>query len=271
MAHLRGSGIVAVSGGRQRWWGPHLLSAQVFGHPGLRDLAGGGGALDYVSRGNPQTAFIDADPENAPERIWLFFGGNGALALDWLPVTTFAPESADAFVLMDYPGYGFSKGRPCPISIRASVDDLVASLCSKFGFAADEFSGRLGVIGHSLGAAVAMDTAARYGVRRVVLVSPFTTMKAMAARTVGTVFARGLRHHYDNIRSIESWQSTGAHPRAIEIFHGSNDELIPLSMAQELVSRFSKSIDLQVVQGADHNGILLQIKDQLLGCIARSG
>ncbi|MEZ5324848.1 MAG: alpha/beta fold hydrolase [Verrucomicrobiales bacterium] len=223
--------------------------------------------IDYRSRHRNQTAYIDVEPGAVPERIWLLFGGNGALALDWLPVISFAPETADGFVLMDYPGYGFSEGCPSPSSIRDSIDDLVRTLISRFDLSEAEFCSRLGVVGHSLGAAIAMDTAARYGAKRVILVSPFTTMKSLAAMIVGSLPSRLLRHHYDNIASIAKWRADRGDDAHVFIFHGLEDELIPLSMAEELADRFPDCVTLQVVEGGDHNGILLKIRDTLLSMI----
>ncbi|MEZ5326525.1 MAG: hypothetical protein R3F19_15870 [Verrucomicrobiales bacterium] len=39
-------------------------------------------------------------------------------------------------------------------------------------------------------------------------------------------------------------------------------------MSTELANRFPDRVSLQVVEGADHNGILLELRDQLLAVIA---
>jgi uncharacterized protein len=98
----------------------------------------------------------------------------------------------------------------------------------------------------------------------VILVSPFTTMRELAAKTVGSLPAQILRHHYDNIAAIAAWRANRGPDDQVVIFHGSADELIPLSMAQELAERFPDCVRLQRVDGGDHNGILLTIRDTLL-------
>ncbi|MBA3963805.1 MAG: hypothetical protein H0X40_18155 [Chthoniobacterales bacterium] len=41
-----------------------------------------------------------------PARVWVLFCGNGSLALDWLPLARRDQNTGDAFLLIDYPGYG---------------------------------------------------------------------------------------------------------------------------------------------------------------------
>ena len=42
--------------------------------------------ITFTNRGTPQIAFIDCPPDQAPKSLWLMFGGNGSVALDWLPI-----------------------------------------------------------------------------------------------------------------------------------------------------------------------------------------
>src|SRR3712207_8818864 len=48
--------------------------------------------------------------QGIPERIWVAFPGNGSLALDWLAFVARDPNPANAYLLVDYPGYGRSEG-----------------------------------------------------------------------------------------------------------------------------------------------------------------
>jgi pimeloyl-ACP methyl ester carboxylesterase len=219
--------------------------------------------LEFFVRGNRQTAFIDWNQEAPPARIWFLFGGNGALALDWLPITSYAPESGGAFIYLDYPSYGYSEGVPSPKSIRSSVDQLIVELAKKFKLEESAFVKKMGVVGHSLGAAIAMDTASRYRIEHVLLISPFTSLKELSRRVVGRFFSLFLRHNFDNREAIEKWKNTCESSRRILLYHGRDDELIPISMSEELKTQYSDLVELHCVAGGDHNGIIIEIKSEI--------
>src|ERR1041385_5719596 len=63
-----------------------------------------------------------------PKRLWLAFCGNGSLALDWTTILRDYPWNGDAFLLIDYPGYGKNAGYATIASTRASVDAALKAL-----------------------------------------------------------------------------------------------------------------------------------------------
>jgi len=54
------------------------------------------------------------------------------------------------------------------------------------------------LLGHSLGAAAALQAGAVIPARQILLIAPFTSMRAMAKRSVGVPLAYLLRHDFDN-------------------------------------------------------------------------
>ena len=68
-----------------------------------------------------------------PERVWVAFSGNASVALDWLYFAEQDPNDSDAFLLVDYPGYGLSQGRPDIASNRASSTSMRHSRKSRCG------------------------------------------------------------------------------------------------------------------------------------------
>ena len=105
----------------------------------------------------------------------VYFGGNGE-EVSWLV------PSADRFggravALVNYRGYGDSTGRP---GQAALTDDAVA-LVDAFRTRADVDPARIAVMGRSLGTGVAVHVAARRAVDRIVLVSPYDSVAAIAA------------------------------------------------------------------------------------------
>ena len=189
----------------------------------------------------------------SPQRLWLLFGGNADQALSW---DAFADEHASAgsgFVMLEYPGYGACAGKSSPASILAANERAVTLLATHLGLTVEEIHRRSGAVGHSLGAAVALQYAVKYPLCRLVLISPFTTMKAMARRSAGWPICELLVHRFDNHARLAELAATGMPP--ITIIHGQADPFIPMAMGQEL-AQAHPGIHFSVIVGAGHNDIL---------------
>jgi pimeloyl-ACP methyl ester carboxylesterase len=223
-------------------------------------------AHSYVSGDSKQWVYVlKREESNPPDRVWWVFGGNGATALGWVELVAKSDSAVNqAFVLFEYPGYGFNSGRPGPGAIFQSVDDAITVVSESLGLSHEELLSRSQSAGHSLGCAVALDMANRHGLERVIAISPFTTMQAMADRSVG-VFSKLLSHRYDNEASIDALLDRKGEV-AVTIFHGEQDTLIPLEMGRSLAERDSsgESVEFIPVSGAGHNDIIWSLEDELL-------
>lgn len=218
--------------------------------------------IRFLSDGKPQHAYIPKrEGAEVPRKVWWVFGGNGSVALDWFGSVDSVPaEKEVAFVLFDYPGYGKNEGTPNPERIQSSIDASLPEVANSLGLLQEELLERSNVIGHSLGAAVAFDFANRYRLDQVIAISPFTTMEAMAKRTMGSWAALILSHRYDNEISIDEILESNPEVR-MTIFHGEEDRLIPISMGRSLARRDEKGtrIEFVPVPEAGHNDIVLRI------------
>ena len=204
----------------------------------------------------------------SPDRVWWLFGGNGSAALDWVSLVEKADPSANhAFVLFDYPGYGFNSGRPGPKAIFQSVDDAIPVVAGQLALEPEALMNRSGGMGHSLGCAVALDSANRHGWSRVVAVSPFTTMQAMAERSVGGLLSKLLSHHYDNEVSIDALVERG--DARVTIFHGDADNIVPYEMGRALAGRDESGgvVDFVPVPRAGHNDIIGALEVELVAIL----
>ncbi len=221
----------------------------------------------YLSSGRKQFIYVlKREQTGPPDKVWWFFNGNASVALNWVEVLRAVdPKKNHAYVLFDYPGYGINGGRSNPDRIRQSVDDAFPVLAAEWGISEEEIASRSSAFGHSLGSAVALDTANRYGMREVIAISPFTTMKAMAKKQFGGFFATLLSHHYDNERSVRELIARESKLK-ITIFHGDQDTLIPIAMSQSLAAmdESGERIKVHPVPGAGHNGMVPEIRNELL-------
>src|SRR5260370_10677507 len=64
-----------------------------------------------------------------PKRLWIAFCGNGSLALDWTTILREYWAHDDAFLLIDYPGYGKNGGYATIAGTRASPDPPLQAVC----------------------------------------------------------------------------------------------------------------------------------------------
>ncbi len=229
-----------------------------------------------TAEGN-QTAFYapPLDRRPFPSELWILFAGNGSLALDWVALTSNDTDQGRAFLLIDYPGYGLCEGHPSPWSIARNVDGAMASLASRLGQpnqavlkTALAARGPLGVIGHSMGAATALAFAASAPeVSRIVLVSPFTSLRAMARRTVGWPLCWLLRGNFDNLARLDDISRWAKRPRVL-ILHGDCDTLIPLDMGRMLAAAHPGFTRFECVHGASHDNIVAVSGARLLGAMS---
>lgn len=214
--------------------------------------------ISYQSDGRRQTAYYLAASDRrspSPKSLWILFGGNASLALDWLPFASRYQDKQTAFLLFDYPGYGESEGKACPASIQQSLLDCLGNLADRLALPISEVIGRTSLIGHSLGAAVALQFADRFPAQNIILLAPFTSMLEMAKRAVPFPFYHLLRHRYDNLAVLDCLTADKSVP-AISLFHGSKDQVVPVSMARTLALRYPRQIKYIEIDGADHNTIL---------------
>src|SRR5690242_2255921 len=166
----------------------------------IRALPVNGEEISYILPFGKQTAFYIPAPNNGrpPARLWIAFCGNGSLALDWTTIPAGHPNSNDAFLLVDNPGYGKCEGYASITSMCASSDAALNTLAKRLGLCEEGLAPRVCTIGHSLGSAVAIDFAARHRTQRVVAISPFTTLREEAACIIGRPLSYLLIESYDN-------------------------------------------------------------------------
>ena len=233
-------------------------------------LAGGLIELPFMTRAGRQTAFYvpSHNRVNVPDRIWVVFCGNGSLALDWLPLIARDQNPGDAFLLIDYPGYGQSKGWPSIANTRSAADGAIIALAARLGVEPKALEPRLDAIGHSLGAAVALDFATHHSqVRRIILLAPFTSLREEAAIYIGSPLSRLLKENFDNRAALRQLAQRQPPPRIV-IFHGLQDGIIPSGMGRELAAEFPAFITFRGIPEAGHNTVVAAAEDEILRLMA---
>ena len=219
----------------------------------LRDFAGRGGReLRFTTPGGTQVAHWLPPMAGSPGgRLWIVCAGNGSLALDWVDICAKADRSA-GWLFVDYPGYGECQGKPAPDTIRANIVGAVGALAAELGTSRAALEPRLAAFGHSLGAAAALIAAEEFQLKRLVLLSPFTSMTEMGKIVLGRPLCYLNLHRYDNRARLRAIAPLGPQ---IDLFHGTADDSIPLRMSEELAATWPQSITLHRVSGGGHNDL----------------
>lgn len=236
----------------------HSLIYRARGYPHA-EVPPGVEEIRYRTSEGEQVAFYlpPRDPKaGAPERLWMVFGGNASLALDWLDFLSRYPDRGAGFLLVDYPGFGWCGGKASPEGIRESSERLLELYEARLSSRGVEALPSLHLLGHSLGAAAALQMAPGREVSRIVLLAPFTTLRGMAQKAVGSPLARLLRHEYDNLARLQEILLAPSPPLVI-IIHGRRDEVIPVEMGRRLARAFPSLIRYVELGGADHNSLLI--------------
>ncbi len=192
-------------------------------------------ALDSVPRGVEQVwlgasfgrveAWFFDGSNGAPAATLVFAHGNGELIGHW---RTEMQEFADRGVnvlLVEFPGYGHSEGRPTRATLRETFTRAYDWLIER----PQVDPARVVAWGRSVGGGVAGDLALSRPVKALILQSTFSSIATMAWRNFR---APGflLRDRYDVARAVEMFDGP------VLLMHGTRDEVIPYSHAERIAA-----------------------------------
>ena len=189
--------------------------------------------------------FISGKAETGPNVTWLWFHGNGGNIGHRIGELALAHHRTQANIfIFDYRGYGGSEGAPSETGTYLDSRAVMEYLSSR----SDVDSGRIVYLGHSLGAAVAVELALTQPPMAMVLVSPFASVHDMANLTLPFLPIGWLvRNHYDSISRIQQLDVP------VLVLHGDQDETVPINQGRKLYRAANQPKRFQVLEGAAHN------------------
>lgn len=151
-------------------------------------------------------------------------------------------------MILDYRGYGRSEGRPSERGLYLDAEAAIEYLIEQRGV---DPTAELVLFGRSLGVGVAVEMAARYPTRAVILESGFPSVREMAHRAY-PILPTGLiltlvEARYDSISKI------GDVSAPVMVLHGDRDEIVPFELGQELFEAATEPKTFYRIRGAGHN------------------
>lgn len=178
----------------------------------------------------------------AGPRAVIYFGGNAEDVSGSLPSLTDA-FPGQALYLLHYRGYGGSAGKPTQEGLFADALALFDQLNAQHP--------DITVIGRSLGSGVAVHLASVRPVSRLLLVTPYDSIAALAAQQFPMFPVRWLLTD-----KFESWRYAPLVTVPTTIIAAEHDEVIPRASTDLLLTRFKPGVAHYVmIPGSGHNTV----------------
>lgn len=176
------------------------------------------------------------------EKAVMYFGGNGeAVDYNATRFSTLFPEHT--VYLVNYRGYGGSTGKPTEQGLYSDALHIFDMIQARHK--------RVSVMGRSLGSGIATYVASQKTVNKLVLVTPFDSVKNVAQRTF-KFFPMYilLKDKYNSVSRVEKITAETL------VIAAEFDQLIPKQHTDSLVNAFPASQVLYIsIKKANHNNI----------------
>jgi fermentation-respiration switch protein FrsA (DUF1100 family) len=191
-----------------------------------------------LSFGRVEAWYFEASGDGTEPTV-VFGHGNGELIDDWGDAMAVLRARGVNALLVEFPGYGFSEGKPSRASLRETFDAAYDWLVTD----ARVDPARIVAYGRSVGGGPVADLAMDRPVAALVLQSTFTSTVAMAR----AMFLPGflVRDRFDNRSAVADF------PGPVLLMHGIHDDVIPFAHAEGLAGA-REGLDIDVIRCA-HN------------------
>lgn len=164
------------------------------------------------------------DPKQKRRPVVIFAHGNAELIDGCLEEFSAFTQFGLGLLLVEYPGYGRSRGRPS----QAGIDAVYTAAYDWLAARPDVDPHRIVLAGRSLGSGVACQLAAKRSSAAMILISSFTSVRSFAGRYGVPAFL--VRDPFDNLAAIRTY------PKPLLVFHGLRDDVIPFAHGLDIAA-----------------------------------
>jgi uncharacterized protein len=184
------------------------------------------------------------NPDERSQKLIIYFGGNAE------EVSHMIDKAGDfggwALLLINYPGYGKSEGRPG----EKSFFDAATTIWDYAVSRADIDKRNIVLMGRSIGTGTAVYLAHKKNPKAVILVSPFESIRAVAQSKLPFLpIGLMLKHKFES----------GKYAAEIDVpllaFYGTSDNIIPPKHTKKLTGQWKGQVVLVELPGYGHNDI----------------
>jgi fermentation-respiration switch protein FrsA (DUF1100 family) len=201
-------------------------------------------------------AFYHANPSSKQVLLW-FHGNAENIGYDLVHLRALATLGVN-ILAVDYRGYGKSEGHADEAGVYQDADAAYDYLIARRHFRAEDIF----IYAHSLGGAVAVHLASQRGCGGLIIQSSFTNARAMARRMFGIpLIGYVVKSRFDSLQSIRQVRAP------ILIVHGTEDEVVPFEMGQQLFAAAPEPKRFYPIEGASHNDLMESGGDSYLACL----
>lgn len=176
----------------------------------------------------------------SPKAVWLMLHGNGGQASQRSYVLDHV-SSADAFYVVEYPGYGLRAGSPSTATIDAAAEQALRVLQKRYSQASIQ------VIGESLGSGPACYLASlSVPPARMVLLVPFDRLSDVASEKWPWLPVHLLmKDDWNNVEALKTYRGP------VEIYGAIEDDVIPIHHAENLAAHVRQARFQRILGGHD--------------------
>ncbi len=183
--------------------------------------------------------------EKKPGPLWIYFGGN-AENIDYIVHEVRHLKDA-SFVAFNYRGYGDSEGSPSQRALYQDALHIYDTFSKKEGVDPTQIY----VIGRSLGTGMATYLAAHRKVKKVVLISPYSSIRDVAQAHYPFLPVKWLiRHPFPS----DKWAKKVDVPLLCVV--AERDQVVPRRFSEALFAAWKGQKSMKLVKGYDHNSII---------------
>jgi hypothetical protein len=189
-------------------------------------------------------------PKRSSRFATLFLHGNAGNVTHRIDHARAINAAGLAVLLVDYRGYGKSKGHPSEAGLGLDAEAAYESL-TQLGFKRTQII----LHGESLGSAVAVKLASARPCAGLILESPFASLGEMAGKVLPIVGPLVV-HGFNSKHSI-----TQVHTPVL-VIHGDADEVVPFAQVEAVFGAANPPKQFWRIPGAHHNDLLYVAGEQ---------